>query len=132
MICLTAHGLVPSISQSRSIHLAASELKSSPEFQNAPVVFFGRESYGAELKIGSDQISYFDETDVRSVVEFLGDHPNSIIIASKDPMKVLRRDLPWTITLEKSESARHLYTSHLNPAVTTRRTTQRSDEIKIR
>ena len=117
MVCLTAHGLVPSISQSRSIHLAASKLQSSTEFQDAPVVFFGRESYGAELKIESDQIKYFDETDVQSVVEFLEDHPSSIIVASKDPMKVLRRDLPWTITLEKSESARHLYTSRLNPAV---------------
>ena len=117
MMSLTAHHLVPAISQGRSIHFAAGQLQTTPELSDLPVVFFGRESYGAQLNLEPKRIKHFEETDVRSVVEFLNQNPNAIIIASKDPMEVLRRDLAWTIELEKCEQARHLYISRPNPRV---------------
>jgi len=117
LISLTAHQLIPAISQSRSIHLAAKNLQMTNQFENAPVVFFGRESYGAELNLEPDRINVFEESDVPSVVEFLNDNPNAIIVSSDDPMEVLRRDLPWTILLEECEEGRHLYISHPNPSV---------------
>ncbi|MFT7633350.1 MAG: 4-amino-4-deoxy-L-arabinose transferase-like glycosyltransferase [Mariniblastus sp.] len=114
MISLTAHQLIPGISSDRSIHVAAARIQTLDEFQHAPVVFFGRESYGAGMTLNSSEIKCFDETDVSSLVEFLASNPHSIIVASEEPMDVLRHDLPWTIALEERDDARHLYVSRPN------------------
>ncbi len=126
MVSHTAHRLVPAISNARSVHLAASKLHSTQEFKNAPVVFFGRESYGASIKLEDSNITWFDETQVRSMIMFLNENPNSIIVSSEDPMDSLRRDLPWTIELEECEDARHLYVSRPNEVFVAR---QRSTTI---
>ena len=120
MVSLTAHRLVPAISTARSIHEAASKLQLSEEFQNAPVVFFGREDYGASMKLNESTITRFDDTQTLSMIEFLNQNPNSIIVSSEDPMETLRRDLSWTIELEECEEGRHLYVSRPNPVVTAR------------
>jgi 4-amino-4-deoxy-L-arabinose transferase-like glycosyltransferase len=123
LVTLTVHRLIPAISTSRSIHLAASRIQLTEEFQNAPFVFFGRESYGASLKLDESRITWFDETQTQSMIEFLSANPVSIIVSSDDPMETLRRDLPWTIQLEKRLEARHLYVSRPNPTVIARERT---------
>ena len=124
MVTLFTHQLIPAISTHRSIHLAASRIQSSEPFKNAPVVFFGRETYGATLKLAESDITWFDDTQTISMINFLNDNPRSIIVSSKDPMETLRRDLPWTIILEECAEARHLYVSRPNSRVLSHRNGQ--------
>ena len=116
-VSLVSHTLIPSISSFRSIHFTARTIQSSREFKNAPIVFFGREAYGSELSLNQDNVFRFEESETVSMIEFLIDRPSAIIVSSKDPMKALRRDLPWTILIEKCNKARHLYVSRPNRAV---------------
>ena len=111
IVSLISQRLAPAISTSRSIHVAAHQLQSEGEFKNSPIVFYGREPYGASLTIRQSETRVFEHDETRQLVEFLSENPTSIIVSSKDPMKVLRNDLPWTVLLEKCEGKRHLYVS---------------------
>ena len=85
----------------------------SDDFKDAPLVFFGREPYGSTMIHDPADVKFFQETQTRQLVEFLNDNPTAIIVASEDPMKTLRSDLPWSIRLEQCDDARHLYTSRI-------------------
>lgn len=117
MMSLALHNLQPALSNFRSMHLAAKTIQSTDEFRSAPIVFFGRENYGAGLQIDKESVFWFEATETCSMVEFLKANPSSIIVSSKDPMETLRQDLPWTILLEERTNARHLYVSRPNQTV---------------
>ena len=114
-VIVSVNQLTPQIAHIRSNHAAAKLLRTEPNLQNAPVVFFGRENYGAAMTLPKDQVYFYESEKADEVCEFLIEHPNSIIISSKKPMENLRRMLSWNILLDRSESARHLYQSRLNP-----------------
>lgn len=114
VITTAAHQLVPAISETRSVHLAASKLSESPEFADAPVVYFGRESYGAGLVMDESKVNFFEHEQIHVLINFLQENPTSIIVSNEKPMEYLRADLPWTITLEEREEGRHLYTATPN------------------
>ncbi|MFK7768030.1 MAG: ArnT family glycosyltransferase [Mariniblastus sp.] len=118
LMSVIAHQIIPSVSAERSIHVAAQKIQSEPAYADAPIVFFGRESYGAGLCL--DNVKQFRFNQTASVVEFLRANPSAILIASKDTMKTLRSDLPWTIKLEQCEDARHLYLSRPHQTVIAR------------
>jgi 4-amino-4-deoxy-L-arabinose transferase-like glycosyltransferase len=120
MVSLLSHTLIPAVSNYRSIYVAAEEIQSTDEFAGAPIVFFGRETRGSGLILDPQDVFYFEASETISMVEFLTDHPNAIIVSSDDSMKALRRNLPWTILLEEREDSRHLYLSRLNQAVIAR------------
>ena len=120
LVSVLAHQLIPSISATRSIHSAAKSIQSSDEFSGAPVVFFGRESFGAELNLAREKVVNFNANQTSAVVEYLVQNPNAILVSSKDPMETLRAELPWTIELKECEDARHLYLSRPNQAVIAR------------
>ncbi len=114
---LIVHRIVPAAAEQRSIHSAARQLRNTAGFADAPLVFFGREPYGSTLVHDPDDVKFFQVTQTSKLVEFLSANPTAIIVASDDPMKTLRDDLPWTIRLDQHEEARHLYTSQINTAV---------------
>jgi hypothetical protein len=124
LVLMGAHHLVPAISKTRSVHLAAEKLGATPEFKDAPVVFFGRETYGAGLTLDSTKVFYFEETQNVALIKFLEHNPTAIIVSSDDPMETLRADLPWTIALEECAHDRHLYVSHPNRKVIARERAQ--------
>ncbi len=111
------HLILPSFSSHRSIHAAASYVRSSGQLPDAPVVFFGRENYGASLTLPKHQVHYFDAADAHEICDFLAAHPSSVIVASEDEMEHLRKWLSWKILLEKSEVGRHVYISRPNQSV---------------
>ena len=110
---MIVHRIIPAAAQQRSIHIAAEKLMHSDDFKDAPLVFFGREPYGSTMIHDPADVKFFQETQTRQLVEFLNDNPTAIIVASEDPMKTLRSDLPWSIRLEQCDDARHLYTSRI-------------------
>jgi 4-amino-4-deoxy-L-arabinose transferase-like glycosyltransferase len=115
IVMLGAHQLIPAISKTRSVHLATRNLGSTAEFDDAPVVFFGRETYGAELTLDLGRVTHFHPYQYYSMVRFLEQNPTAIIISSENPIKSLREDLPWTIELEECEEGRrHLFISRPN------------------
>lgn len=120
-VAFTAHHVIPTVSKSRSIHQAARQLQQTDEFEDAPYVFFGRETYGSSLTLNPDEITWFDETETMAMMEFLTANPTAIIISSEDQMDSVRRDLTWAIEIEECEDARHLYVSRPNPTVVARR-----------
>jgi 4-amino-4-deoxy-L-arabinose transferase-like glycosyltransferase len=107
--------LAPQLAHVRSNHAAAKLLRTEPGMEDAPVVFFGRENYGAAMTFPKDKVFFYESEEADEVCGFLEEHPNSIIISSKKPMKNLRRMLSWTIWLDRLESGRHLYQSRPNP-----------------
>jgi 4-amino-4-deoxy-L-arabinose transferase-like glycosyltransferase len=114
--------LAPLIAESRSVHSAAQYLRSTSEFHNAPVVFFGREKHGASLTLPPNQVRFFESDEADSVCRFLEQHPSSIIVSSDKQMQNLRRMLDWTIVIETDETARHLYHTKPNPILNAKAT----------
>lgn len=112
--------LAPQIAHVRSNHAAAKLLLTEPGLKDAPVVFFGRENYGAAMTLPKDKVYFYESEEADEVCVFLEEHPNSIIISSKKPMKNLRRMLSWTIWLDRLEAGRHLYQSRPNPELIAR------------
>lgn len=116
-VSMIVHRIVPASAQNRSIHIAAEKLKKAQGFENAPLVFFGREPYGSTLVHDPADVKFFGLTQTRKMVDFLTANPTAIIVAPAEQMKALRGDLPWTIRLDQCPKARHLYTSQINQAV---------------
>jgi len=116
-VTMIVHRIVPAAAQQRSVHIAAEQLKNTQNFENAPLVFFGREPYGSTLVHDPADVKFFKASQTKKMVEFLKANPTAIIVASDEPMKTLRADLPWTILLDQCEAARHLYTSQVNRSV---------------
>ncbi len=119
LVSFSAHYVLPSFANFRSIHSATENLKSEDQFQNAPIVFYGRESFGASLTHNPQHVVSFKANQTRQLVDFLNWNPTTIIVSSKEQMKSLRADLPWTIKLEKHDM-RHVYTSQPDKAVIAR------------
>ncbi len=109
VVTLSTHRLIPTISVDRSIHHAASRIKNSDEFDSAPIVFFGRETYGSAITLNSDDIVTFYSSEANSLARFIEKNPHTIIVAGENEMNILRYELPWTIEIEELEDARHLY-----------------------
>lgn len=103
--------LAPKIAESRSLHVAALELHSQPEFAESHVIFFGREDYGASFKLPKNQIVSFKPSEMNAMCEYLYEHPTSIIISSEDVIENLRVALDWHIDLNAIAGQRHLYAS---------------------
>ena len=117
--------LAPQIARVRSNHAAAKLLQTESGMEDAPVVFFGRENYGAAMTFPKDKVFFYESEEADEVCEFLLENPNSILISSKDPMKNLRRMLNWTIVIDRLESARHLYQTRPNPDLIAREPNRR-------
>ena len=122
-VSMIFHRIIPASAQYRSIHVAAEQLKKTEGFENAPLVFFGREPYGSTLMHDPTGVKFFKMNQTRKLVEFLTLNPTAIIVAPDEMMKILREDLPWTIRLDRQE-ARHLYTSQINRAVAAKPTNE--------
>ena len=116
-VLVSVNYLTPTISQTRSTHVAASQLRFEQGIENAPVVFFGRESYGASMSLPSDQVRYFSMEDLASVCQFLESNPTSVLVSSKTEMELLRREMTWAVVFDKVESSRHLFLCRPNPTL---------------
>ncbi len=119
VVTLSTHRLIPTISIDRSIHHAASQVKNTDEFNSAPIVFFGRETYGSAITLNSDDIVTFYSSEANSLARFIEKNPHTIVVAGENEMNILRHELPWTIEIEEREDARHLYVTrpqHTHPA----------------
>ena len=109
VVTLATHRLIPTISVDRSIHHAANRIKNTDEFDSAPIVFFGRETYGSAITLNSDDIVTFYSSEANSLARFIEKNPHTIVVAGDNEMNILRHELPWTIEIEEREDARHLY-----------------------
>ena len=119
VVTLSTHRLIPTISIDRSIHYAANQVKNTDEFNSAPIVFFGRETYGSAITLNSDDIVTFYSSEANSLARFIEKNPHTIVVAGENEMNILRHELPWTIEIEEREDARHLYVTrpqHTHPA----------------
>lgn len=124
LVTLGTHVLVPSISKTRSFQVAARQISKTPEYQHAPIVFFGRENHGVGLNLERKKIVYFKASQNVSLIKFLQQNPTAIIVSSSETMETLRDDLPWTISLKEYEPARHLFLSHPNRKIIARERNQ--------
>ena len=119
-VILISHRLIPALSASRSLHIAALQLNKSDEIpSDSPIVFFGEESYGVAMTIKSP-VKRFDHDQSQALIKYLNWNPNSVIVSAKDQMAQLRKDLPYTIIIEKCEGQRHLYVTRPNKTVIAR------------
>ncbi len=80
VVGLVFSGLVPEIARSRSILLDA--VTASGHDQSVPVVYFGQESYGAELLVPSQHLVEIDDGDVDALTAHLKQHPSSVVVTS--------------------------------------------------
>ena len=131
-VSMIIHRIIPASAQHRSIHIAAEQLKKTKEFENAPLVFFGREPYGSTLVHDPADVKFFGLTQTSKMVDFLTSNPTAIIVAPDELMKTLRGDLPWTIRLDQCEDARHLYTSQINQSVAAKLADDPQTDKKVR
>ncbi len=122
-VSLGINQLAPKIAESRSIHLAAKNLRSTAGMQDAPIVFFGRENYGASMTLKDEKVVFFRVAEADAVCRYLQSHPHAVLVSSKPQMKNLRRMLNWRILLE-SAPTRHLYLSRPNPTMARNRKDQ--------
>jgi dolichol-phosphate mannosyltransferase len=103
--------LAPEVAETRSIQLAAHELRSRPEFEDSKVIFFGREDYGASVRLPKPDLVSFETAEMNAMCEYLYEHPTSIIVSSDKVIENLRVALDWHIELSKIAGNRHLYVS---------------------
>lgn len=119
-VVLISHRLIPALSVTRSVHVAANELRiSDDELTNSPIVYFGEKPFGARLTV-QGELKHFNEKQTQDLVRFLNWNPNAIIVSAKEPIEQLRADLPWTISIEQCKGKRHLYVARPNKAVIAR------------
>ena len=109
VVTLSTHRLIPTISVDRSIHHAASRIKNTDEFDSAPIIFFGRETFGSAITLDPKDIVSFYSSEANSLARFIEKNPHAIVVASENEMNILRHELPWTVEIEEREDARHLY-----------------------
>ena len=129
VVILSTHRLIPTISVDRSIHLAASRIKDTDEFDSAPIVFFGRETFGSTITLNSNDIVTFYSSEANSLAKFIERNPNTIVVASENEMNILRHELPWTIEIEEREDARHLYVTRPQLTHPASVSSQKSDTV---
>ncbi len=117
LVTTSVHYLVPQLAHQRSVQSTVAALKRQPEFQSAPIVFFGRKDHGAELMLNPKEIVNFDSWETDAICQYLKQHAQAIIISSDPEITNLRNVLPRTLELQSSLTMRHLYISQAANAV---------------
>lgn len=95
--------LLPLISGARSSQQAIKQLSGNPEFRDATVVNFGRPPRGTFFSIPDVNVIHFNDKCRLKAVRFLASHPNSIVIASKDDIETLQREMDYSVTFDPQE-----------------------------
>ena len=99
--------IVPALAKQRSDLLAAKMLNQEVG-SNATIVFFGRDVHAVEMALGR-KVIHFDETETQAAAEFLSKTPESLLVASKEPLEDLRAHIENRFAIEKAELGRHVY-----------------------
>ena len=109
MSTLIINRLVPAISEHRSIQQSVASMKSDPQYSNLEIVYFARDDFATRLRLPSEKITHFPETELHLAVQYLKTHPDAILVSTPDHIKELRKMLSWNIRIEKDLTARHVY-----------------------
>ncbi|MDB2687468.1 hypothetical protein N9Y42_09685, partial [Mariniblastus sp.] len=99
--------IVPSLARQRSDMLAAKILNEEVG-SNATIVFFGRDTHAVEMALGR-KVVHFDKTETEAAAEFLSKTPESLLVASVEPLEELREQIENRVALEKMDLGRHVY-----------------------
>lgn len=101
--------LIPLISDARSSQHAIKRLSGNPDYSDAPVVYFGRPPRGTFFSVPDVNVKHFDDKCRLKAVRFLSSHPNSIVIASKNDIKTLRREMNYSVNFDPQEGHRKMF-----------------------
>ena len=101
--------ILPLASDARSSQHAIKRLAGNPEFRDATVVYFGRPPRGTFFSIPDVEIKYFSDECRLKAVQFLASHPDSIVIASKDDVETLRREMNHTVAFDRQAGHRKVF-----------------------
>jgi dolichol-phosphate mannosyltransferase len=113
-VSLLVTQLLPKIAESRSIHAAISELAATPMYHDSPIVFMGRPPYGNTFWLPDRKIYHFSDEHEMDALVYLMNHPTAILVASKQHIKSLQRNLIGA-EFQKAEGHRKLYAMHPRP-----------------
>ena len=107
LVLTVTQQIIPSIASQRS-DLLATKMLNQEVGPNATIVFFGRDSHAVEMALGR-KVVHFDETETQAATEFLLRTPESILVASDEPLEDLREQIENYVAIEKADHGRHLY-----------------------
>jgi 4-amino-4-deoxy-L-arabinose transferase-like glycosyltransferase len=109
MILTLQHVLIPNLAQMRSLNQALVRLSRQDVFRSAPVVFFERHPYAAELEMSNREIKYFETDEAIEFRDFIADHPLALIVASDTNIKRYCNTLARQVELVRSEESKYIY-----------------------
>ena len=101
--------LLPLVSGERSSQHAIKRLFGNPEFRDATVVYVGRPPRGTFFSVPEVDIKHFNNKCRLKAVRFLASHPNSIVIASKDNIETLQREMDYSVRFDPQEEHRKIF-----------------------
>ncbi len=108
-VALLFQRVVPVVSESRSIYVAARQLSAQTEFAELPVVFYEHEDYGSTFWFQDRNTVSFDDDDRHLMTEFLEKNRSSLIVSRQTNIDILSRTLKWPLAITPVVGARRLY-----------------------
>jgi|GEM_PF-3381185 len=112
MSALLVNHLVPAISHSRSIQVAVKKIlseRSEDGWEDAQVVYYARDSFATSMGLKDSQVVYFSKEETSNAAMYLKNHPTAILVTVPEYFEGLEKAICTSVTLDKQESARHVY-----------------------
>lgn len=103
--------LVPEVSKFRSVHAAVARKAHEAGFEDQPILYFGVAPDASEFLVPESDIVSFDAEESDQAAEFLTEHPESILVTSKDNARSLASDLRGRVRIQKDPSHRKIFLS---------------------
>ena len=112
MSALLVNHLIPAISQSRNIQLAVTKIQSERSedgYKDAPVVYYARDSFATSMGLKDSKVVYFSKEEPSAAAAYIKNHPTAILVTVPEYIEGLEKAISSSVTLDKQESARHVY-----------------------
>lgn len=121
--------VVPSVAAWRSSLQAAAAVQLQLG-EPAPIVFFGRNKYGATFSIHEGEVLEFATDQLEEFESYIGTHERAVVVASPAGAKLIRQKCRPTIELEESTANSMVYVAEA-PSNATLRIGQRRQSPKF-
>ncbi len=106
--------LVPAISNARSILKQAATAHNQDA--SRPVIYFGRESYGAEMRLPKESIVQISSEDTIALATYIEQHPQSIVVTSNGTIEAALKAISATTQLVSTGGRNHVHLTQPIPA----------------
>ncbi len=114
-VAVSCNLLLPELAGIRSAQAAAAALANDGAHNAAPVVYFGRPPRATFFSFPDKQIHHFDDKHRIQAANYLADHPNAILVASKKDIDTLSGEMNESVRFLPQDGSTRLFSCQPTP-----------------